>query len=282
MKKFLKWMGFVVAGLVVLAMSAALYAFFGSERALARQHVAARGPTLPLPGDATATAEGERLARLSGCQHCHGETMAGIFIVEIPNIARFYSPNVSRLQAEYSDDQLEAAIRDGVRRDGTSNWFMPSVMLHHLRDPDVAKVIAWVRTLPAQDGNSEVTKLLPLGRLLVAAGQLPPQAEQVIALPAETPVDDASPASRGRYLVMSFCSECHGQNLEGNELAHAPPLAVAKAYPLEDFTRLMHDGVGIGGRPLTLMRETAIARFSHFTPEEVRDIHSFLTGASAG
>ena len=38
---------------------------------------------------------------------------------------------------------------------------------------------------------------------------------------------------------MSYCSECHGQNLEGVAPINAPALVVAKGYSLEQFTRLM-------------------------------------------
>jgi cytochrome c553 len=279
-KKFLKWLGFVVSGLVGIVLVAGVCSYFVSEQKLAQRYERPSRPALLLPTDNASIAEGERFARLAGCQHCHGDAMTGQFIVEIPNIGRFVAPNVARQLPAHSNEELEAAIRDGVRLDGTSSWFMPTQMYHHLNDGDVAKIIAWVRTLPPRDGTTEVSELRPLGRALVAANQLKPGAEEAAALPADPLTDPAQPASRGRYLVMSFCSECHGQKLEGNDLAHAPPLMVAKAYALEDFTQLMHDGTALGGRRLELMREAAIARFSHFTPEEVHDIHAFLSTRS--
>jgi mono/diheme cytochrome c family protein len=75
---------------------------------------------------------------------------------------------------------------------------------------------------------------------------------------------------------MSFCSECHGQNLEGFAPINAPPLTVVKGYSLEQFTQLMRDGIPTGERELKLMGPTSRARFAHFTPEEISAVHAFL------
>jgi cytochrome c553 len=75
---------------------------------------------------------------------------------------------------------------------------------------------------------------------------------------------------------MNACSECHGQDLKGVPMAKAPSLVAVKGYSAEQFARLMHDGVGIGEREFELMTPTAKARFSHFTPEEVELVRTFL------
>ena len=86
----------------------------------------------------------------------------------------------------------------------------------------------------------------------------------------------ADPSGRGAYLVMSACSECHGQDLKGVPMANAPSLVVVKGYSAEQFARLMHDGVGVGEREFELMTSTAKARFSHLTPDEVQAVYEFL------
>jgi mono/diheme cytochrome c family protein len=75
---------------------------------------------------------------------------------------------------------------------------------------------------------------------------------------------------------MSFCSECHGQNLQGRPEAKSPALVIAKGYSQEQFARLLHEGVGLGDRTFELMTPTAKSRFSHLTPEEVQAIHTYL------
>jgi hypothetical protein len=65
-------------------------------------------------------------------------------------------------------------------------------------------------------------------------------------------------------------------DLRGSEAATAPNLALVVAYTLEDFKRLMREGVPIGDRELGLMKDVAIGRFSHFTDEEIEALHSYL------
>jgi len=279
-KKILKWSGFVVAGLAGVAVVAAVYVYFASEHALNREHAFVAESLAPLSVDPAAraieVAEGKRLARVVGCTHCHGETLAGAPI-DIPNIARFVAPNVTTIAPHYDDAQLATLIRRGIRRDGKGTVFMPSEMLVHLSDADLAKIIAYVRTVPRTDGITDRTEVRPLGRMIVAMGEF--KAGPDAAAPfksADILVDPADPLSRGRYLVMNACSECHGQDLAGREVAHSPPLTIAKSYSEADFAKLMRDGVALGGRTTELMSPTAVARFSALTPDEVSSIYAFL------
>ena len=57
------------------------------------------------------------------------------------------------------------------------------------------------------------------------------------------PADLSDQLVRGRYLVMTTCSECHGQDLMGRPIAKAPGLMVVKGYDAAQFTRLMREGV---------------------------------------
>jgi cytochrome c553 len=83
-------------------------------------------------------------------------------------------------------------------------------------------------------------------------------------------------AAHGRYRVMSSCTECHGQDLNGNPDAKAPPLAIAKAYSAEQFSALMREGRPLSGQELELMSPTARARFASFTTEEIAAVYEFL------
>jgi mono/diheme cytochrome c family protein len=279
-KKVLKWLGFVAAGLAAVVCVAGAYVYFASERALGREHAAIVESVAPLSVDPAArsieVAEGKRLARIVGCTHCHGENLTGAPI-DIPDIARFIAPNVTKIAPQYDDAQLAALIRRGIRRDGKGTLFMPAEMLVHLSDADLARIIAYVRTVPPADGITERTAVRPLGRMIVALGEF--QAGPDAAAPfksADILVDPADAVSRGRYLVMNACSECHGQDLAGREVAHSPPLSVAKSYSEADFAKLLREGVALGGRTTELMSPTAVARFSALTSDEVSSIYAFL------
>lgn len=272
MKKFFKWLGFVGAGFAVVVLIAIGYVYFASEREFARQYNATEILSVPLPTDATQTEEGHRLAQITGCTHCHGDNLAGGAPIDIPPLARFVPPNITSTLPEMSDAQLAGLLRRGVKRDGTGVWFMPSEMYRHLHDQDLARLIAWVRTVPPSEGVTEHSQIHLMGRMIVTLGQFKSGARQI----EETAGAPAIPPGRGAYLVMNACSECHGQDLNGIPEAKSPSLALAKAYSAEQFARLMRDGVGTGDRTFELMTPTAKVRFSHLTTEEVQAVYEFL------
>jgi cytochrome c553 len=277
MKKFLKILGFVVAGVVAIALAGLAYVFIASGRELGHVHRVARTAPLALPTADADIAEGKRLATLAGCLHCHRDDFGGQLVHDFPNIARFVAPNVSAVLKDYGNEQLDAVIREGVRPDGTGLLFMPAEMYHHMSDADAAKIVAYLRTVPAIDGVQEKTVIRPIGRALIAAGEFKTGPRAIAALPPPVNTFDAAdPVSHGKYLVMNLCTECHSQNLEGMPIANSPPLSVAKGYSPEQFARLMRDGVGIGGREFPLMTPTSKARFSHLREDELRAIHAFL------
>lgn len=277
MKKFLKILGFVVAGLVAIVLAGIAYVFIASGRELAFEHRVTQNAPLVIPTAAAEIAEGERLAITTGCLHCHRDDLGGQLVHDFPNIARFVAPNISAKLASYSDAQLDAAIRHGVKSDNTGMLFMPAEMYRHLADADAARIIAYLRTVKAVEGTKDTMVIRPLGRALLAKGDFKtgPRAIESLPPPVNT-FDAADPLSHGRYLVMTHCTECHAQDLEGMPIANSPPLSVAKSYGAEQFARLMHDGVGLGERTFPLMTPTSKARFSHLRADEVAAIHAFL------
>jgi cytochrome c553 len=281
-QKFLKWTGFVVAGLAGVAMLGMAWVYFASTRELGREFTAHDDARLVIPTDAEAIAAGKRVAQLAGCMHCHGDKLEGGLVDDIPNLVRLVAPNISVALPNYSDAQLATVLRTGVKPDGRSVMFMPSEMYRHLADEDLGRLIAFLRTVPVTtEGVREKTEVRVIGRVLLATGQFKPAAASIPLLPAPARTFDANDAvSRGQHLTMSFCSECHGQKLEGFEPIQAPPLLVAKGYSLAQFARLMHDGVPLAERTLKLMGPTSKVRFSNFTDGEVADIHAYLQSRS--
>lgn len=278
MKKVFKWTGFVVTGIVAVALIVYSWLYFASERVLNREFAVAEPAVPVIPTDAASIAEGYRVAQLAGCQHCHGVKLNGALVEDIPNLARIVAPNISVALPAYSDAQLVTVLRRGVKPDRHGVLFMPSEMFRHLGDADLARLIAYLRTVPATaEGVQEKSAVRLIGRLILANGDYQPAALAIEKLPpAVTTFDANDPVSRGRYLAMNMCSECHAQDLKGLAPLHSPSLAVAKGYTAEQFARFMHDGTAVGGRELKLMSETARVRFSNFTADEVSAVLAFL------
>jgi hypothetical protein len=85
----------------------------------------------------------------------------------------------------------------------------------------------------------------------------------------------------GKYLVMTTCTECHGQSLQGDAFLKAPSLIVTTGYSEAAFRHLMKTGIGLGDRKLGLMTEVSATRFASFTDQELEAVQTYL-GATFG
>ena len=277
MKRILKALGLLVCSALASALLAVVYVFIASER------VAARTYDVPLssfeaPSDPEAVRKGERLATIVGCNDCHGARLEGAVMHDEPYLARIAAPNLTRIVPQYTDAELERLLRHGVKRDGTSAWVMPSAMFTHLSDEDVAAIIAYVRSQPLRDGGvTDGVTMRALARLGVATEKFKPEAALIDGTEQRTAPDHSDPLSLGRYLVLNACTECHGQQLQGTEFAHAPSLLVAAAYSEADLAKLLRTGVALGDRQLGLMSRISPARFANLTDEEIHGIRTYLS-----
>lgn len=281
LRKILKWFAIFVAGLVGIALLgvAIVYMLMGNELSRTFDGV---GTKIRIPDDAASIAEGERLARLRGCNDgCHGKGVQGAVFFEVPDGTRLVAPNLARAARNYTVAELELIIRHGIRPDRTSVVIaMPSIMFYHLSDTDLGAIVAFLKSQPPGDTKLPDTRVGPIGRLfflyfktmfgaLLSADEIHHQAPRL---------DSSRPdaAVYGRYLAMTICVECHGTDLRGAPDGFAPSLAIVAAYSLEDFHELMRTGEPIGGRKLDLMAQVAESRFAHFTDAEIDVLHTYL------
>lgn len=237
------------------------------------------------PGDPE---QGLRLARAYGCVGCHGgEGVPGEVLGETPFLDRLVAPNLTRVFAERSDAELEALIRQGLRPDGRSLFWMPSSMYDAMSDNDLAAIIGAVRALerqgtelPANRYGFLIRGMLVLGRLNSNLPVPSMEAELVDRAPMPNPPED-DPVTRGEYLAQVMCTECHMSDLGGFE-GQTPSLAITQGYELDAFRRLMRDGVALGDRDVTLMSEVARARFTHLTDAEIAALYAYLRTCCRG
>jgi len=75
------------------------------------------------------------------------------------------------LPRDYSAADFERAVRHGVKRDGTSLWFIPSNHYCYITDEDIAALYAFVRSLPPVDGGTPETVVRADRPDAAAAGQ---------------------------------------------------------------------------------------------------------------
>jgi cytochrome c553 len=267
-----------LGGIVAVVVVAAICVYVLSEHEIRRQYPDVQLTNIGVPHDAASIAKGKRLATIYGCfNSCHGDRMQGLKLFDEPGIARINAPNLTRVVREYTDAELERLLRHGVKRDGTSTWLMPSPMFAHMSDEDLGNVIAFVRSSPVLDGPMREVTIRPLGRIGVVTGKFKALASTIAPgehHPATT--DRSDPLTFGRYVVMTTCTECHGQNLQGSDFLKAPSLIVTAGYSEAAFRHLMKTGMGIGDRKLGLMTEVSETRFANFTEEELAAVQTYL------
>ena len=154
----------------------------------------------------------EKDKKFSGRKNCHtplgpdgpvaGQELAGR-LVEKNEAFTAIAPNITPAGriAEWSDEELARAIREGIRPDGSLiGPPMPYAMYRGLSDSDLSAIVAFLRTIPAVENDPGTsTYNIPLPP---AYG---PPVEGVADVPRGVSVE------YGAYLAgpVAHCMECH-------------------------------------------------------------------------
>lgn len=276
MKKLLRWGGIALAVLVGIVVVAFAYIYFETGRVMARQ--VARPESLAAPS-AAQLADASRQARILGCANCHGERLEGKTMMDQPMVGTILAPNLTQIAAKTSDQQLAAAIRQGIGHDGRPLFVMPSATYSRLTDGEVAALIAYMRKVPRAAGATGKVSWGPLGRIGIVQGGLKPQPALMEQYRSNWPHQLGPRHAAGRRIAATMCAGCHQADLSGGPMEDgnvAPNLSVAGAYSFEEFVTLMRTGIGTGGRNLGLMTEIGQKDTRHFTDSEIRALYDYL------
>ena len=198
-------------------------------------------------------------------------------LFEDPMIARIVAPNLTAAVKKFSDTELAVIIKNGVRPDGRSMLVMPSEVFVALTDEDLARVIAFLKSLPEVEGPGPSISTGPIGRVGLVVGKFKMVA-QLIAETVSPPEATNEEARYGRYLARTICAECHGTALRGasNPDFSSPDLRTVAAYSPEAFAQLLRTGVAIGGRNVGVMSAQARNNLTHLTDPEIAALYSYL------
>jgi len=214
MRRLLKWLGWSVVVLAVLVAGVFGAAWAVSERALSRTW-AVRDPPLADAMAASSVDHGRHLFATRGCADCHGADGAGKLLVDAPNVIRIVPSNLTRTVRDpaWTDDRLAAAIRHGVRPDGTGLVIMPTGDYDAMDDHDVASIVAYLRTLPTVDTDPGRTQVRPLARVLYMFGKFPlVPAERVDHAPRERVAPPATVSVAYGQYVAQVCTGFRGRS----------------------------------------------------------------------
>jgi mono/diheme cytochrome c family protein len=171
---------------------------------------------------------------------------------------------------------------------------MPSEDFQRMSDEELSDIVAYIRSQPPVDNLVPPVSLGPLGKVLVATGQLPLSADRIPSHDAPhallPPTAEAS-AEFGAHLA-GICAGCHGEDLSGGPIPGAPPNWVPArnltphadglaGWTYDQFTRAMREGVRPDGSPLqepmTLITPYAL----NMTEVELQALWAYLQSVPA-
>jgi len=226
MRRILKWLGLLLAVVVLVALVVVGLAWRISEKGLARVY-ASNDPPLTMLRDPQTLAQGAHLFVTHGCADCHGANGAGQLVFDAGPVLKLVAPNITpggSHMPHHSADEIAAMIRNGVKPDGHSLVFMPVADFHEMSDADTAALVAYVQALPASNNDPGPYSIRPLGRVLYWLGNFPLVAAETVD---HTPHSRGAPAAAvtaefGKYLAQG-CTGCHGQNFAGQHVPGTPP-----------------------------------------------------------
>lgn len=226
MSRFLKILGYVAGGLVLVVGVAALVVYTSSNARLKKTFVVKPRP-VAIPTDAASIARGKHLAHTRGCSDCHAQDFAGAKIIDDGPMGFVAGPNLTRGKGgridRFTDEDWVRAIRHGVGPDTVGLFIMPSNEYAHLSDPDLGALIAFLKSTPPVDRVREPTSLGPVARVLVATGKMKLAAESIDHANIQPPtVTPGVTPEYGRYIAVT-CMGCHSSNFSGGKIEIGPP-----------------------------------------------------------
>ncbi len=295
MKRVLKWIGIVLAGLVgFVLLTAVILHFVGLSRLNNAPEVAAK--PVAVPTDATAVARGEHLVNLvSSCGMCHGENLGGQVFFDGEVGSYVFAANLTAgaggVGATFSDADWERAIRHGVGGDGRTLVIMPSNFYQYLSDADLGAIIAYLKTAPPVDNDLGERRIgFPgsvLGGTIGFNDFTRINSIDHANVGANSPTEGAT-AEYGAYMVsIAMCGECHAANLAGIVGEDGPPPGPnltpggdLASWTEADFMAAMRTGQTPDGRSLD-PEMMPWATFSQMSDTELQAIWTYLQSLPA-
>jgi len=269
MKKFKKWLAYIVVSVLVIVIAGVCYVSFAL-------------PDVGKPQDIKVALtparieHGKYLANhVTVCMDCHSTrdwtkfagpidtTKLGIggdlFDANAGFPGRVYVPNITPYNLKnWTDGEIFRAITCGVKKDGSAIFpIMPWQSYRHMDKEDIYDIIAYIRTLKPQQSSYPTRKLdFPLNFIVNTM----PETAALSTKPAES-----DQLKYGAYLVQSSaCRECHtpvknGTPIPGLELAGGREFQIGKArIRSANITPDMTTGIG------SWTEAQFVNRFRHF------------------
>lgn len=288
MRKVFRIVGIVLGVLVGVVLLAGVVLYFIGDARLNKTYDIPPS-NLTLPTDAASIEFGKHRTETL-CQGCHLADLSGENNwFNAPPLGTIDSANLTSgaggIGGQFSTEDYVRAIRHGIGPDNKPIFMTAVVSTAHLSDEDLGAIIAYLKTIPAVDHQSNKKHFTPLAKILLAAGMLG-------KLPAESVSHDVhvtAPArgatsEYGEYLVnTNDCRVCHGSNLNGGPY---PDPTIKKISPnltpggelgfwtQDQFINTIRTGKTPGGHQLSDLMPWKVYRL--FSDDELKAIWLYL------
>ncbi|HET7240284.1 MAG TPA: c-type cytochrome [Gemmatimonadales bacterium] len=282
MPRWLRWIGYTLLGLMAIVSLALVVVYVTTTSHLNRTY---QFPDSDVRAtrDSAALTRGRHLVEVMGkCAGCHGADYGGHVISDNIPFGRLAAANLTPGRggiSDYSDADLERAIRHGVGRTGRPLIFMPAEAYAVLSDGDLAALIGYLRTLPPVDRTVPPPRIGPLPRVLYLVGNFPLLAvEKVDHNARQTDPDPADTLEYGRYLAtIGGCRACHGMALKGDANPDAPPIDRERlhVWTEADLFRALREGRRPDGTVLDPEKMPWV-QSGRMTDDEIRAVWRYL------
>jgi cytochrome c553 len=264
MKRVLKVLGYLVGGLLALAVIGV-----GTIYAITSSRLGKTYPTevetVAIPTDSASLERGRHLVQAVGkCTDCHGANLAGTRMMDAAIFMKLTSANLTAgkggIGSTYTDADWVRSIRYGVNREGKPLIMMPSEAYTSFSDADLGAIIAYLKSVPPADAGAEPARAPgPIARsiYLFAGFPLIP-AELIDRSKQRTHVASGVTVEYGKYLSETGgCTSCHlqtlagGLKIDGVPSANLTPGGPLKSWTEEDFFKAIRTGTRPDGTKIS-------------------------------
>ena len=192
----------------------------------------------------------------------------------------------------FGPSDWDRIVRHGVRADGRPAA-MPSGDYQLMSDQELSDIIAYLSTQPAVDNEVPAVTLGPVGKILMATGQLPLSVDLIQSHDAEhtlyPPAGEVS-VEFGRHLA-GICTGCHREDFAGDEIPGGDPSWVPArnltphadglgAWSYEQFAAAMLEGRRPDGTEVRLPMTFVMPYAQRMTAVELEALWTYLGSLS--
>lgn len=259
MRKWLRRLGYLLIGLLILVLLAGGVLYVIGERKLNKVYTIP-AQSITVPTDQASIEEGKRLAIVRDCTGCHTGNLGGKLLADNPMIGTIYTANLTTgaggVGRTLTDANMVVAIRHGVGPDRKPLIAMPANFYVNLNDDDVSKIIAYIRSVPPVDNNAPRPTVSFSGKILIGLGLMPAEALPAAVIDHNAVLSaphSGISAEYGKYLATT-CAGCHNPSFSGGPIPFAPPTnpsaanltpgGILASWSDADFIQFFHTGVG--------------------------------------